>query len=208
MNLHDDYEQAGFSGTLGFGEKPAVIVVDWCRAYLDPEASLYADVEDAFQSTIRVVAAARAAGVPILWTRVEYEPGGADGGVFYRKVAALRSFDRGNPMADFDDRLRPQDGDVVITKQYASGFFGTSLAATLTSIKEGAGAEALTDVPPSGCLRPTALDACHHGFIPIDCSEAVGDRDEAVHEANLFDLGAKYADVVSERDVLAWVDPS
>ena len=203
MDLDQDYEKAGFRGTLGFGEKPAVVVVDWCRAYLDEDSPLYAGVEAAFESTVRVVAAARASGVPVLWTRVEYEPGGADGGVFYRKVGALSLFDRGNPMGAFEERLTPHAGDVVVTKQYASGFFGTSLAATLTSM--GADTLVVTGVSTSGCVRATALDACQYGFIPIVVRDAVGDRDQAVHDANLFDLQAKYADVVGERDVIEYL---
>ena len=202
MDLDHDYEKAGFRGTLGFGEEPAVVVVDWCRAYLDEDSPLYAGVEAAFESTVRVVAAAREAGVPVLWTRVEYEPGGADGGVFYRKVGALSLFDRGNPMGAFDERLTPQEGDVVVTKQYASGFFGTSLAATLTSM--GIDTLVVTGVSTSGCVRATALDACQYGFIPIVVRDAVGDRDQAVHDANLFDLQAKYADVVGESDVIEY----
>jgi len=200
-DLHDDYRDAGFNGRLGFGERPAVLVVDWCRAYLEESSSLYAGVEAAFESTIRVVAAARDAGVPVLWTRVEFEPGGADGGVFYRKVPALANFDRGNPMAEFDPRLAPAEGEVVVTKQYASAFFGTSLAATLTSM--GVDTVVVTGVSTSGCVRASALDACQFGFVPIVCRDAVGDRDAAVHEANLFDLDAKYADVVGEDEVLA-----
>ncbi len=202
MDLDQDYENAGFRGTLGFGERPAVVVVDWCKAYLHEGSPLYAGVEEAFESTIRVVAAARAADVPVLWTRVEYEPGGADGGVFYRKVGALQMFDRGNPMGDFDDRLVPREGDVIVTKQYASGFFGTSLAATLTS--KGIDTLVVTGVSTSGCVRATALDACQYGFIPIVVRDAVGDRDQAVHESNLFDLDAKYADVVGEQEVIEY----
>lgn len=202
MDLDQDYENAGFRGTLGFGERPAVVVVDWCKAYLHEGSPLYAGVEEAFESTIRVVVAARAADVPVLWTRVEYEPGGADGGVFYRKVGALQMFDRGNPMGDFDDRLVPREGDVIVTKQYASGFFGTSLAATLTS--KGIDTLVVTGVSTSGCVRATALDACQYGFIPIVVRDAVGDRDQAVHESNLFDLDAKYADVVGEQEVIEY----
>ena len=91
-DLDGDYAAAGFAGRLGWGSRPAVVVVDVCRAYLDPDSPLYAGVEDALASVGRLVEAARAAGVPVIWTRVEYEPGGADGGVFYEKVASLAHF--------------------------------------------------------------------------------------------------------------------
>ena len=90
-----------------------------------------------------------------------------------------------------------------MVKQYASGFFGTSLASTLTSL--GTDTLIITGVSTSGCVRATALDACQHGFVPIVVRDACGDRDQRVHEANLFDLDAKYADVVSEQEVLDYL---
>lgn len=199
-DLGADYARAGFSGRLGFGERPAVLVVDILRAYLDEASPLYAGVEDAVSSAARVVAAARAASVPVIFTRVEFAPGGADGGVFYRKVPALRALDAGSPLADFPDDPRPRANEVVVTKQYASAFFATSLASTLTAM--GVDTVVIVGLSTSGCVRATAVDAVQHGFIPIVVRDAVGDRDDRPHQANLFDLDAKYADVVSEHDVL------
>ena len=198
--LADDYRQAGFNNRLGFGSRPALVVVDFCQAYLDEQSPLYAGVEDARASCVRVLAAARAAQIPVLHTRVEFQPGGADGGVFFRKVGALECFVRGNPLGDYGEGLEPAEDETVVVKQYASGFFGTSLASTLTSL--GIDTLIITGVSTSGCVRATALDACQHGFVPIVVREACGDRDPQVHEANLFDLDAKYADVVSEQEVL------
>ena len=198
--LAEDYRQAGFSNRLGFGEHPALVVVDFCQAYLNPDSPLYAGVEDARESCIRLLAAARSAQIPVLHTRVEFQPGGADGGIFFRKVAALECFVRGNPLGEYGEGLEPADNEVVVVKQYASGFFGTSLASTLTSL--GVDTLIITGVSTSGCVRATALDACQHGFVPIVVRDACGDRDQRVHEANLFDLDAKYADVVSEQEVL------
>ena len=200
QELADDYRQAGFSNRLGFGSRPALVVVDFCRAYLDEESPLYAGVEDARASCVRVLAAARTAQIPVLHTRVEFQPGGADGGVFFRKVGALECFVRGNPLGHYGEGLEPVEGETVVVKQYASGFFGTSLASTLTSL--GIDTLIITGVSTSGCVRATALDACQHGFVPIVVRDACGDRDPQVHEANLFDLDAKYADVVSEQEVL------
>jgi len=198
--LAEDYRQAGFSNRLGFGEHPALVVVDFCQAYLDPDSPLYAGVEDARESCIRLLAAARSAQIPVVHTRVEFQLGGAGGGIFFRKVAALACFVRGNPLGEYGKGLEPADGEVVVVKQYASGFFGTSLASTLTSL--GVDTLIITGVSTSGCVRATALDACQHGFVPIVVRDACGDRDQRVHEANLFDLDAKYADVVSEQEVL------
>lgn len=191
--LADDYRAAGFHRRLGMGERPAVVVVDLCRAYVDPGSPLHAGVPDVVDRCRDLVGAARRVGVPVLWSRVEYEPGGADGGVFYRKVGALSVFDRGGPLGRWVPGVEPDPGEVVVTKQYASAFFGTSLAATLTA--GGIDTVIVCGVSTSGCVRATAVDACQHGFIPIVVADACGDRSPDVHRANLFDLDAKYADV-------------
>jgi maleamate amidohydrolase len=202
-DLAEDYERAGFRARLGFGERPAVIVVDVCEAYLDPTSPLYAAVEDVVEAVGRVVDAARLAAIPVIFTRVVYQPGGADGGIFYRKVPSLKIFEAGSPAGEFPDRVRPRDGDVVVLKQYASAFFGTSLAATLTA--KAVDTTIITGLTTSGCVRATALDAMQSGFIPIVVRDAVGDRDERPHEASLFDLDNKYADVVDIDEVLRFL---
>ena len=199
-DLETDYEGAGFKGRLGWGERPAVVVIDICRAYLDPDSPLYAGVEEARASAERLVEAARRSRVPVLFTRVEYEPGGADGGMFFRKVGALRCFERGNPLGDWVEAPRPAEGELVVTKQYASAFFGTSLAATLTAM--GIDTVVLCGFSTSGCVRATGVDAVQYGFRPIVVADACGDRAEGPHEANLFDLDAKYCDVVDEAEAV------
>jgi maleamate amidohydrolase len=199
-DLGENYKGA-FDGHLPFGQKPALLIVDFVVAYLDPASPLYAGVEDALASNERLLAAARNAGIPVLFTNVEYTPGGADGGVFYRKVPALKAFDRGSPLGAFPPGLQPQDGELVITKQYASAFFGTTLAATLTAM--GIDTLLITGLSTSGCVRATALDACQYGFLPFVVREACGDRHPGPHAANLFDLQAKYAEVISEDQALA-----
>ena len=192
-----------FDGHLPFGQKPALLIVDFVVAYLDPASPLYAGVEDALASNERLLAAARKAGIPALFTNVEYTPGGTDGGVFFRKVPALKAFERGSPMGAFPASLQPQAGELVITKQYASSFFGTTLASTLTAM--GVDTLLITGLSTSGCVRATALDACQHGFLPFVVREACGDRHPGPHEANLFDLQAKYAEVISESQAIAHI---
>lgn len=199
--LAADYAAAGFGGELGFGARPALIVVDFAMAYLEPSSPLYAGVEAALEVNIVLAQAARAAGAPVVFTRVEYQPGGVDGGWFYKKVRALACFDAGNPLGDFHPRLTPQAQDIVVTKQYPSAFFGTPLASTLRAL--GVDCCVVTGLSTSGCVRATALDALCHGFIPVVVRDACDDRDARVHEANLFDLAAKYADVVDSEVVLA-----
>jgi maleamate amidohydrolase len=199
--LADDYRAAGFNKRLGIGDRPALVVVDMCRAYFEEDSPLFAGVPEVADRCRELVAEARRAGIPVLWTRVEFEPGGADGGIFYRKVGALSVFDRGGPLAQWLAGLEPEPGDVVITKQYASAFFATSLASSLVSA--GVDTTLICGVSTSGCVRATALDACQHGFVPVVVAEACGDRDPDVHRANLFDLDAKYADVEPIEKVLA-----
>ncbi len=198
-DLDADYVKAGFGGKLAFGERPALLIVDVCNAYIDPASPLYAKGEDALESNIRLAAAARAAGVPVIFTRVAYQPGGIDGGLFYRKVPALKAFLPGSKLAEFHERFQPQPEDVVVTKQYPSAFFGTSLAATLTAAKVDT--VIVTGYSTSGCVRASTLDALQHGFVPFVVREACADRDPRPHDANLFDLQAKYAEVVSEADI-------
>lgn len=187
-----------FDGRLPFGQRPALVLVDLVEAYLQPGSPLYAGIESALESAVRMTAAAREAGIPIVFTNVEYQPGGVDGGVFYRKVPALSVFQQGSPLGAFPAVLSPRDGDIVITKRYASAFFATHLAATLTAL--GVDTVIICGTSTSGCIRATALDACQHGFLPFVVRDACGDRHQAPHEANLFDLQSKYAEVVSEAE--------
>jgi len=199
-------DRAPASTTLSPGRRPALLVVDFVRAYLEPGSPLYAGVEDARAAAMRLLAAARAAGIPVMHTNVAYEPGGADGGVFFRKLPALASFERGrNPeLAAFAEGLEPAPGEPVFTKQYASAFFGTGLAQALR--ERGVDTLLIAGLSTSGCVRASAVDACQHGFVPLVVREAVGDRHPAPHEANLFDLQAKYAEVISLLEAERYLD--
>jgi maleamate amidohydrolase len=201
-DLNENY--SAFDGVLGFGKRPALILVDFVQAYFDKNCDLYAGAEDALASALRVRDASRAVGIPIVYSNVVYEKGGADGGVFFRKIPALKNFVIGNPMGDWPSGLQPANDELVISKQYPSAFFGTSLAATLAA--KDIDTLIITGVTTSGCVRATCVDTVSHGFIPIVVADACGDRHSAPHEANLFDMNAKYADVVSEADVLGCLE--
>lgn len=207
MTQHEDDLAANyagaFDGRLPFGQCPALVVVDLVEAYLQPGSPLYAGIEAALESAIRLTDAARNAGIPVIFTNVEYQPGGTDGGVFYRKVPALRVFEKGSPLGAFPAVLSPREDEIVITKRYASAFFATHLASTLTSL--GVDTVLICGTSTSGCIRATALDACQHGFLPFVVRDACGDRHQAPHEANLFDLQAKYAEVIGEAEALAFL---
>jgi nicotinamidase-related amidase len=194
--LERDYAEAGFGRTLAFGSRPALLIIDFVEAYVAAGSPLCAGVESAREAAVRLLHASRAARLPVIHTRVEYDPGGRDGGVFFRKVAALSCFERGKhpQWCGFARGLEPAAGETTITKHYASAFFGTSLASLLTAIRVDT--VIMAGVSTSGCVRASAVDACQHGFVPVVVRDAVGDRAPGPHEASLFDLQAKYAEVI------------
>ena len=201
MNKADENYAKAYGQKAGFGAKPALIMVDFVEGYFDPACDLYADVDDTLASALRVRKAAHEAGIPVILTNVVYHPSAMDGGRFYQKAKPLRYFIEGNPMGAWPKGLDPQDNELVISKQYPSAFFGTSLASTLHSM--GVDNAILTGLTTSGCIRATCVDSMSHGFITTIVRDAVGDRHDAPHEANLFDMEAKYADVVSEAEIMA-----
>ena len=202
-DLADNYKGA-FDGHLTFGRKPCLLIIDFVQAYLDTNSPIFAGVQDALTATQRLLALARAKGVLVIHTNVEFLKGGLNGGVFYRKIPLLKIFEAGSPLGAFPPELTPLSTELVVTKQYASAFFGTSLASTLTAA--GVDTLLITGVSTSGCVRATATDACQHGFVPIVVRDAVGDRHQAVHDANLFDLQAKYAEVMDEAAVTTYLN--
>lgn len=201
-DLLANYKRA-YDNRIGFGHKPALILVDFVRAYFDPACELYADVEPELNSALRIREVARQAGIPVIYTNVEFDHAGLLGGRFFQKAMPLKNFVKGSPMGAWAEGLTPAEDEVVITKQYASAFFGTSLASMLTAL--GIDTLIITGVTTSGCIRATCLDSCQHGFIPIVVSDACGDRHPAPHEANLFDMNAKYGDVVGEAEVVEYL---
>ena len=203
QDLNQDYAGAGYNQRLGFGDRPALLVVDMVEAYFDKTSPLYAGVEDALESAKRVLAAARQAGVFTAFTNVRYMKGALNGGIFVKKVPTLQIFEERSALGDWPEGLDPRDDELIISKQYPSAFFGTSLAATLTSL--GIDTLIIAGLTTSGCIRATCIDTVSSGFRPIIVREAVGDRDERPHEANLFDMNAKYGDVVSETEVIAYL---
>lgn len=203
-NPEADYAAAGFGQGLMLGSRPALLMIDFARAYFAPESPLYAGVEAARDAAAQVLAAARDHGVPVFHTRVEYQPGGADGGMFFRKIAALKVFEAGSPLGEFESPLEPAPGEAVITKQFPSAFFGADLAVRLNSA--GIDTLVICGLSTSGCVRASAVDAICHGFVPVIVREGVGDRLSAVHDANLFDLAAKTAELRSMAEIITYFE--
>ncbi len=200
-SLEENYAGV-FDGRVGFGERPALLLIDFVKAYTTPGAPLYApDVVTAAARSAPLLELARAKGLPVIFTKVLFHPSGQDGGWFVRKVPVLRSFVPGEPLTEIVDELPVADSDLVLVKNYASAFFATSLAATLTA--QRVDTLILSGCSTSGCVRATAVDGLQHGFRVIVPRECVGDRHAAPHEANLFDIDAKYGDVLALEQVLA-----
>jgi maleamate amidohydrolase len=179
-------------------------VIDFMLAYTTPGSPFFAaGVVRAVEQTVPLLAVARSAGVPIVHTRVLYHPSGADGGWFVRKVPALRRLVAGEPLAEIDPAVAPLSEEVVIVKQYPSPFFGTPLAPMLAAL--GVDTLILVGCSTSGCVRAGALDGVQHGYRVIVPRECVGDRHDGPHDANLFDINAKYGDVVGREEVIAYL---
>jgi maleamate amidohydrolase len=193
---------SGFSGRVGWGARPAVVVIDLVRAYTHPDGPFaLPDAQAAVEATAELVETARDKDVPVVWTVVRYAAGLADGGLFVRKVPALACFAE-DAAGDWGDlALEPAAGELVVVKQYASAFFGTSLTTTLHTA--GVDTLVIAGVSTSGCVRATAMDALNSGFRPQVVRDACADRTPALHDSNLADLDAKYADVVEMAEVLA-----
>ena len=202
--LDENYARAGYHHKITRGNSPALLMVDFAQAYFDQNSPLYAGVDDALASALRVRETVRKAGLPVFLTRVEYAKGGSNGGRFYEKVPALSVFDVGSPLGDWPEGLVPEDDELIITKQYPSAFFGTTLAATLTA--RGIDTLLITGLTTSGCVRASCLDTLCYGFVPVVVSDACGDRDHRPHEANLFDMSAKYADVIGEAEAISYIE--
>lgn len=201
MSLFVDNYKNVFDHSLGFGQKPAILVVDFVKAYTTVGSPLYAQpVCQAIEQTKLLLDIARPQGIPIIFTQVLYNANFKDGGLFVQKIPALQNMVHGNTLAEISDELSVHDEDLVLVKQYASAFFGTSLASSLASMKIDT--LILTGCSTSGCIRATAVDGMQHGLRVIVPRECVADRHIAPHEANLFDINAKYGDVLSLSETI------
>lgn len=203
QTLAENYKNV-FNSTSGLGARPAIIVVDFIRAYTTQESPLYAPaVLDAIKQTRGLLDRARGRNIPVVFTRVEYHPSGKDGGIFVQKVPALRMLVAGEPLGEIHPELMVRPEEIVLVKNYASAFFGTTLASMLTA--QGVDTVIVTGCSTSGCVRATAVDAMQHGFRVVVPRECVGDRHAAPHDSNLFDINAKYGDVLPVKDVEAYL---
>ncbi len=199
------FAERGFGVKIGFGKRPAVIVIDLTLGFTDPARPLGSDLGSQIDATNVLLQAARKKDVPVIWSAVRYdEEGLADAGIWAIKQKGSASLTADGDGHLVDPRLDPQPQDQRLFKKYASCFFGTDLVPRLAS----AGIDTLIMVgtSTSGCVRATAVDCCQYGFRPMVLREGVGDRSAPAHDQALFDLHQKYADVVSLDETVAYLD--
>jgi maleamate amidohydrolase len=198
------YAEARLGESVTMGSRPAVLVVDFSCGFTDPACALGSDLTAEVEATRRLLDAAREKGLPVIFTTIGFEQSLKDGGLWLQKVPSLGDLQLGGRWVEIDPRLDRRPEETIIVKKGASGFFGTNLAAVL--ISQRVDSVIMCGATTSGCIRATAIDLLQHGFPTLVPRECVGDRAQAPHEANLFDIQAKYADVVPLEDALAYVE--
>jgi maleamate amidohydrolase len=195
----------GFHGRAGFGKKPALLVIDVNVGFTDSASPLVCDLEDVVAAIRRLMDEFRRAQLPVVYTTVAYGKGDrVAAAAFIDKIPALLTLEAGSRWVEIDPRIAPLPSEPVLNKLFASAFFGTPLSSLLASA--GCDSVVVTGASTSGCVRASAVDALQHGYRPVVPREAVGDRNPAAHEANLYDIDTKYGDVVSVDDVVAHLE--
>ena len=195
------YEKQHFGKKMGFGQRAGLLIIDFTIGFNDPAAFGGGNISQAIASTVPLLEFARRGGLPVVHTRIVYAEDGSDANVHCLKVPKLLTLTEANPASHFVPELAPRSGEIVIRKRLPSAFFGTDLAGMLMAKRVDT--LLIAGCTTSGCVRASTLDAMCYGFRPIVLSDCVGDRAEGPHAANLFDLGQKYADVMTRAEALA-----
>ena len=201
--LRQEFRAKGFGSRVGFGQRPALLAVDFITGFTDRRSPLAGDLDSQLAATNMLLEPARAAGIPIVFSTVAYDRELQEAGVWIRKIPSTKWLVEGSEWVEVDKRLEQRPNETTLVKKYASCFFGTDLAARLVSRQVDT--LIITGCTTSGCVRATAVDACSYGFRTIVVAEAVGDRAALPHVASLFDIEAKYGDVVSVDEALVYL---
>lgn len=204
MSDLDVYTRQGFGNRSGFGERPALVIVDFVNGFADPDQFGGGNIATAIERTSELLSVARRHKLPVAYTRVVYADDGSDHGVFCVKAPGLKTLTETANASQVVPRLAPGVGDYVLRKTQPSAFFGTNFANWLISRRVDT--LLVTGCTTSGCVRATVIDAMSYNFRTIVVSDGVGDRAIGPHEANLFDMGQKYADLHTAAEVIAHLD--
>ena len=194
------YRSQNFGNSIGFGRKAALVLVDFTVGFNDATMFGGGNIDAAVKRSVGLLKFFREARLPIAFTRIVYAEGGADKGVFLEKIPSLAILTEAHPAGQIVPELAPKAGEYLVRKTQASAFFGTALAPWL--VQQGADTVVVTGCTTSGCVRATVVDACAYNFRPMVVTDCVGDRAIGPHEANLFDMGQKYGDLVPRDEVI------
>jgi maleamate amidohydrolase len=201
MTELDIYRSQGFANPVGLGVAPAVVIIDFVEGFTDPAHFGGGNIAPAIERTTALLALARARGWPVAHTRVVYADDGADAGAFARKVPALLKLTETSPLSQIVPELTPAHGELVARKRHASAFHGTDLLSWL--LFRRVDTLLVAGCTTSGCVRATVIESSAHNFRTVVVTDCVGDRAIGPHEANLFDMGQKYADLMTLDELVA-----
>lgn len=201
MSGEDIYRRQTFGTATGYGTSPALLVVDFVNGFVDPEILGGGNIAEAVRNTVPLLGFFRETGLPVVFTRIVYDESGADAGIWCQKVPRLRDLTEANPASHVVAELAPLPGELVVRKTQASAFFGTPLASVLVARRIDT--LVIAGCTTSGCIRASVIDAMSHNFRPVVALDCVGDRAIAPHEANLFDIRNKYADLHTGAEIVA-----
>lgn len=201
MSELEIFRQQNFGNPLGFGRRSALLVVDFTAGFNDPAFFGGGNIDAAIKRTVRLLEFFRDRKLPVAFTRVVYADDGSDGGVFATKQPRLLILTERHPAGQVVPELAPRPGELVVRKNQASAFFGTGLAPWL--VQQGADTVVVAGCTTSGCVRASVVDAISYNFRPVVARDCVGDRALGPHEASLFDLQQKYADVLDRDEIIA-----
>ncbi|RKO20414.1 isochorismatase family protein [Pseudarthrobacter phenanthrenivorans] len=204
QRLRTEFRNKGLGGRTGFGERPALLVIDLIRGFTDTRSPLAGDLDSQLEATRQLLDSAREANVPVIFSTVAYDADLQEAGKWIRKIPSNSWLVEGSEWVELDERLGRRDDEMLLVKKYASCFFGTDLAARL--VARGVDTLIIVGCTTSGCVRATAVDACSYGFHTVVVEEGVGDRAELPHLASLFDIDNKYGDVVGLEEAGAYLD--
>ena len=197
----------GFGKRQGAGTRPALLVIDMSLGFTSPDSPLVCDLDEVVEAIRRLLEAARPKGLPIVFTTVSYGEGEkVVAKAFIEKVPILLTLAEGSGFTEIDPRIAPRPEEPVLNKLFASAFFGTPLQSLLAA--HGCDSVIVTGASTSGCIRATAVDVLQNGYRLMVPREAVGDRNAAAHEQALYDVDAKYGNVVSLDEALAVIEAS
>jgi maleamate amidohydrolase len=201
MNELDVYAKQGFGNRAGMGIAPALLIVDFVNGFADPAVFGGGNIGPAIAATVPMLAFCRRRGIPVAHTRVVYAADGTDAGVFARKAPGLLRLTEDDPLSHIVPELTPVAGELVVRKLGASAFFETQLASWLRFKRVDT--LLIAGCTTSGCVRASVVDSLQHNFRTVVLTDCVGDRAQAPHEANLFDMEQKYADLMDGAAAMA-----